>query len=147
MINSKLIQYTPEQVEQACEDVKLVYVSLSHDEWAGVHDVILVKHTAKCIWPKNTMSTRVEKIEIGSLYHNGVYCIKGDEWIVAETYFNRMQEDFQENINRLQGRIDGMQSAKEQKALADPDPETGRFSKLRNGSDVPKTKWHWNSRY
>jgi hypothetical protein len=141
-MNSKLIEYTPEQIEKACESGDLVYVSLS-DRWSGVTPVILVKHTAKCIFPKNTSSARFEKDRIGSEHWGGVYCIKGDEWTVMEEYYNRMQAKFKTEMASLQKRYDDMHCAKVEKAIADYNPEIKKYV-MRDGSETPVYKFKYS---
>jgi hypothetical protein len=106
-----------EQVNQACDEGKVVHILFLDDEIV-TSPVVLEKHTAKMIFIKSGSSDRrFEKAYFGNHHWNGCYVIEGDELEVGEIYYRRMQEKILENVEQLQSRFRKMSDAIENKRM------------------------------
>lgn len=126
IVNQRLIEYSAEQIEKACEGVGFSQITF-HDDWCGVEDVHLVKVTEKCIWPHNTSQARIDKTAIGSMYWSYVVVIKGDEDQAVHTYYDRVIEEKQKEIESAQAKIEKSRTAIREGRMFGRDPETKKW--------------------
>lgn len=124
----RLKEYEVDQIEIACGEGEIVYVSF-HDDKIMVQDAEVEKVTAKCVFFKTTSNRRIDKTAFGEMIWGGVYCIKGDELAIMDDYYSRKQSELRKEMEAMQARIDKMQKAKEEHIIWRMNPKTKKYEK------------------